>query len=132
MLKPQTYMNLAGRAVASVMGFYKLGVDDLLVVVDDIALQVGTIRLRATGSAGGHNGLKDIQRAVSTMEYSRLRIGVDPPGIVPQKDYVLTAFTPEQKPLMEGSLKMAVEAMGVWVKEGIVAGMNRFNGDAKG
>jgi PTH1 family peptidyl-tRNA hydrolase len=137
LLKPQTYMNLSGRAVASAMAFYKLAMDDLLVVVDDIALPVGTIRLRASGSAGGHNGLRDIERALQNaaaaggrngQDYQRLRIGVDPPGRVPQKDYVLTAFSPEQKPRMEASLKLAVEAMELWATAGITAAMNKFNG----
>jgi len=127
LLKPQTYMNLSGRAVASAMGFYKLNVEDVLVVVDDVALPAGVIRLRASGSAGGHNGLKDIERALGGLTYSRLRIGVDPPGMVPQKDYVLNAFTPEQMPKVEAALKAAVEAIGVWAQEGIVKAMNRYN-----
>ncbi len=140
LLKPQTFMNLSGRAVASAMAFYKLPIEDLLVVVDDIALPVGTIRLRAGGSAGGHNGLKDIEAAMATtafasgkkgMDYNRLRIGVDAPGRVPQKDYVLTAFSPEQKPLVEGALADAVEAIGVWAAKGIVPAMNRFNAGEK-
>src|SRR3954471_11998130 len=89
LLKPQTYMNLSGRSIASAMQFYKLGIEDLLVVVDDVALPVGTIRLRASGSAGGHNGLRDIEAAMGGlaavagkkgMDYCRLRIGVDAPG----------------------------------------------------
>ncbi|HVT83433.1 MAG TPA: aminoacyl-tRNA hydrolase [Phycisphaerae bacterium] len=140
LLKPQTYMNLAGRAVASAMQFYKLGIADLLVVVDDIALPTGTIRLRASGSAGGHNGLRDIEAALANlaaiagktgMDYSRLRIGVDAPGRVPQKDYVLTAFTPEQKPLLENAIKSSLEAIAVWASEGIVPAMNKFNGGEK-
>ncbi len=140
LLKPQTYMNLSGRAVASAMQFYKLVLGDLLVVVDDIALPVGTIRLRASGSAGGHNGLRDIEAAVggvaaiagkTGVDYARLRIGVDPPGRVPQKDYVLTAFTSEQKPAMETAFKAAAEAIGVWAAEGIVPAMNKFNAGEK-
>jgi PTH1 family peptidyl-tRNA hydrolase len=140
LLKPQTYMNLSGRAVASAMQFYKLALADLLVVVDDIALPVGTIRLRATGSAGGHNGLRDIEAALSSfaalagktaMDYARLRIGVDPPGRVPQKDYVLTPFTPAQKPEIESALNSAVDAIGVWAAQGIVPAMNRFNAGEK-
>jgi len=141
LLKPQTYMNLSGRAVASAMQFYKLSLADLLVVVDDVALPAGTIRLRASGSTGGHNGLRDIELAVgavataagrSGQDYNRLRIGVDAPLNIPQKDYVLTAFTPEQKPRMEAALKAAVEAMGVWAAEGIVTAMNKFNAGEKG
>ncbi|MGN6370025.1 MAG: aminoacyl-tRNA hydrolase [Phycisphaerae bacterium] len=141
LLKPQTYMNLSGQAVASAMGYFKLGIEELLVVVDDIALPVGTIRLRASGSAGGHNGLKDIEAAMGNfafaagrkgMDYNRLRIGVDPPGRVPQKTYVLEPFSAEQKPKVEGALKAAVEGMGVWVGEGITAAMNKFNAGEKG
>ena len=141
LLKPQTYMNLSGQAVASAMGYYKVGIEDLLVVVDDIALPVGTIRLRATGSAGGHNGLKDIEAAMGNfaaaagrkgLDYHRLRIGVDAPGRVPQKDYVLEPFSAVQKPLVVGALTSAVEAIGVWVREGITAAMNRFNAGEKG
>lgn len=140
LLKPQTYMNLSGRAVASAMQFYKLALTDLLVVVDDIALPVGAIRLRASGSAGGHNGLKDIELALGNLaatagkagqDYARLRIGVDPPGRIPQKDYVLTAFTPEQKPLIEKAIKDATEAMALWVTSGLTTAMNRFNAGDK-
>ncbi len=136
LLKPTTYMNLSGRAVASAMSYYKITLDDLLVLVDDIALPCGVIRLRGSGSPGGHNGLRDIERAVSSQaqlegkkpsEYARLRIGVDAPGRVPQKDYVLEAFTSEQKPKMEESFKHAVEAIGVWACDGLNTAMNRFN-----
>jgi peptidyl-tRNA hydrolase, PTH1 family len=136
LLKPQTFMNLCGRAVASAMAFYKLGLGDLLVVVDDVALPAGTVRLRASGSAGGHNGLKDIELAISNLatsegktglDYHRLRVGIDPPGVVPQKSYVLQAFTPEQKPRIDAALKLAVDAIGVWAGQGITAAMNKFN-----
>jgi peptidyl-tRNA hydrolase, PTH1 family len=136
LLKPQTFMNLAGRAVASAMAFYKLPLENLLVVVDDIAIPAGTIRLRPSGSAGGHNGLRDIESALDSLaattgksgqDYHRLRIGIDPPGIVPQKDYVLAAFTPEQKPKIESALDSAVEAIALWAAQGITPAMNRFN-----
>jgi PTH1 family peptidyl-tRNA hydrolase len=141
LLKPQTYMNLAGRAVASAMQFYKLSIDELLVVVDDVALPVGTIRLRASGSAGGHNGLRDIEAALASFaaavgksgqDYCRLRLGIDPPGIIPQKDYVLGVFTTEQKPRLETAMSNAVEAMGIWAQEGIVVAMNKFNAGERG
>ena len=140
LLKPQTFMNLSGQSVASAMSYYKIGLDEVLVVVDDIALPVGTIRLRASGSAGGHNGLKDIEAAVSNfgasvgkkgMDYNRLRIGVDPPGRVPQKNYVLEPFSSEQKPKVEAALSQAMEAMGVWIAGGITAAMNKFNAGDK-
>lgn len=136
LLKPQTYMNLAGRAVASAMQFYKLTIDDLLVVVDDTALPLGTIRLRATGSAGGHNGLKDIERAIQAFalaagkigqDYARLRIGVDSPGSLRQADYVLSPFRADERPLLDSAFDAAIQAMETWAKEGITTAMNRFN-----
>jgi peptidyl-tRNA hydrolase, PTH1 family len=130
LLKPQTYMNLSGRAIASAMQFYKLSVDDLLVISDDVALPVGTIRLRASGSAGGHNGLKDIELATGTQNYARLRIGVDAPGQVRQKDYVLGMFTADQKPKLDAALKLSADAMSLWAEKGITAAMNKYNGSA--
>lgn len=138
LLKPQTFMNLAGRSVASALQFYKIAMADLLVVVDDLALPVGLIRLRASGSAGGHNGLKDIQRAIGNFalmelpprkpeDYPRLRIGIDPPGRVPQKTYVLEAFSPAQKPEIDKALGKAVEAIECWADAGIQIAMTRFN-----
>ena len=90
LLKPMTYMNLSGTSVAEALRFYKLDATrDLLVIVDDIALHCGGIRLRSEGSAGGHNGLSDIQAKLGTDRYARCRIGIDAPGQIPQRDYVL-------------------------------------------
>ena len=136
LLKPQTFMNLSGRSVASALQFYKLSLADLLVIVDDVALPTGTIRLRPSGSAGGHNGLKDIERAVSNLaaleaksplDYHRLRVGIDAPGRVPQKDYVLEAFSGAQRLELEAALDRATSAVETWAKEGIQSAMNKFN-----
>src|SRR5580765_5832841 len=78
-LEPTTYMNLSGRSVQSAMAFYQLTSANVLIVLDDLALPCGKIRLRAGGSSGGHNGLKDIEQSLSTSDYPRLRIGIDPP-----------------------------------------------------
>src|SRR5277367_2647059 len=140
LLKPQTYMNLSGRPVASVMNFYKLTLEDLLVVVDDIALPAGTIRLRPSGSAGGHNGLKDIEAAISNLaatsgntglDYNRLRIGIDPPGRVPQKSYVLEPFNGDQKQKIEAALQLSLDAIATWIANGITPAMNKFNAGDK-
>jgi PTH1 family peptidyl-tRNA hydrolase len=129
LLKPTTYMNLSGRSVAEAVGFYKLDVaKDLLVLVDDTALPTGSIRVRAGGSAGGHNGLTDIQRALGTDAYPRLRIGVDAcPPMMKLEDYVLGRFTAEQQVLLEPALKKAADASEVFVTDGVTAAMNRFN-----
>ena len=98
LLKPMTFMNLSGQAVQAAMAFHKLSPADVVIVLDDLALPCGTLRLRAGGSSGGHNGLKDVQRVLGTDQYPRLRLGIDPtPPRIAGKDYVLGKFTPDQR-----------------------------------
>ena len=128
LLKPLTYMNLSGRSVQSAMAFYQLSPAEVMVVLDDLALPCGKIRIRAGGSSGGHNGLKDIERALGTSQYPRLRIGIDPPPPrVPQRDYVLGKFSAEQRKEIDGSLNRAAGAVATWIEKGISAAMNQFN-----
>ena len=128
LLKPITYMNLSGNSVQSAASFYQLVPSDILIVLDDVALPAGRLRLRKSGSSGGHNGLKDIQRALGTDEYPRLRIGIDaPPPRVPQKDYVLGKFSPDQRREMEFAIPRACDAIVTWIDQGISAAMNQFN-----
>jgi len=128
LLKPLTYMNHSGQSVAEAAAFYKLDpTTDLLVLVDDVALPCGSIRLRADGSAGGHNGLADIEQRLATNAYARLRIGIDLPGQIPQKDYVLGRFRPDQIELVESACNEAVDAAVCWCGHGITEAMNRFN-----
>ncbi|MDB5302623.1 MAG: pth, partial [Phycisphaerales bacterium] len=132
LLKPTTYMNLSGRAVQAAMAFYQLSPGDVLVVLDDLALPCGKIRLRAGGSSGGHNGLKDIERALGTSNYPRLRLGVDaPPPRVPGKDYVLGRFSEEQRKAIDPAIDRAADATLTWIESGIQTAMNRFNADEK-
>jgi len=128
LLKPTTYMNLSGRSVQAAMAFYQLAPPDIMVVLDDLALPVGRLRLRGSGSSGGHNGLKDIERALASNEYPRLRIGIDPaPPRVAGRDYVLGKFTPEQRVLLEPALARACGAIVTWIDKGLNAAMNQFN-----
>lgn len=128
LLKPTTYMNRSGQAVAEAVRFFKMPPEtDLLVIVDDIALACGSIRVRVSGSAGGHNGLSDIQQKLGSGEYARLRIGIDHPGSIPQKDYVLGKFRPDQQELVEPALEDAVAASRCWVTHGPTEAMNRYN-----
>lgn len=128
LLKPMTYMNLSGRSALEAVQFYKLQpATDMLVVVDDIALPCGTIRVRPGGSSGGHNGLHDIGMKLGSTNWARVRIGVDAPGRVPQADYVLSCFTPQQQPLMETALTNATAAVEAWVAGGVAAAANTFN-----
>ncbi len=127
LMKPLTYMNLSGQAVAEAARFFKVEAGDIFVLVDDIALACGSIRVRGAGGAGGHNGLSSIACSLGTEEYPRCRIGVDAPGRVPQADYVLSRFSPEQWGQMEGSLNSAADAAETWAAQGLDAAMNRFN-----
>jgi len=132
LLQPLTYMNLSGRAVQAAMAFYQLSPADVLIVLDDIALPCGKLRLRAGGSSGGHNGLKDIERVLGTDQYPRLRIGVDaPPPRVPQKDYVLGRFSDEQLAKVQPVLDRAASAVLAWIDDGLESAMNRFNADVE-
>lgn len=128
LLKPTTFMNRCGQSVAEAVRFYRLDpAADLLVLVDDIALSCGMIRLRSCSGAGGHNGLADIQEKLSTSDYTRLRIGIDSPQQIPQREYVLGRFRPDQLQLIEAALEEAVDAAASWLLHGIVVTMNRFN-----
>ncbi len=128
LLKPTTFMNRSGRSVAEAIGFYKLDVkSDLLVIADDIDLPCGSVRVRGEGGAGGHNGLGDILSALGTPQWSRCRIGIDKPGVVPQADYVLGRFTDDQAPLIDDGIEQACHAVQMWCRDGLAATMNSFN-----
>ena len=128
LVKPETYMNLSGRTVRQVHDFYQLPVEDLLIVCDDINLPLGKLRVRARGTHGGHNGLRDIQNHLGTTEYARLRIGVDAPGEDDAVDHVLGRFRPAERAVMDEAVALAAQAVGVWVHQGIEACMNQYNG----
>ena len=129
-LKPTTYMNLSGRAVQQAMAFYQLAPAEIMVVLDDLALPCGKIRIRSGGSSGGHNGLKDIERALGTDQYPRLRIGIDAaPQPMAGRDYVLGRFTAEQRRLLEPALEKTASAILAWIERGIDKAMNAFNGE---
>ena len=130
LMQPMMYMNRSGLAVAEAARFFKVAVEDTLVVVDDISLPCGRIRLRAEGGSGGHNGLSDIQQALGSPAYPRLRIGIDPPGRVAQVDYVLGRFTPEQLDKLATSLDRACDCIESWLGEGIDKAMTLFNAEA--
>jgi PTH1 family peptidyl-tRNA hydrolase len=127
LLKPWRFMNRSGEAVVTAVGFYKLDVSDLLVVADDMALEPGRIRVRATGSSGGHNGLADVIERLGTESVGRLRIGIGPSDAEDAVDYVLDKPTTAEKPLLDEAIVTAREAVLWWVEHGIEATMNRFN-----
>ena len=132
LLKPLTFMNLSGKSVQAAMAFYQIAAADILVVLDDLALPTGKLRLRSGGSSGGHNGLKDIERVLATDQYPRLRIGIDaPPPRIPGRDYVLGRFSEEQRKLLGPALARAGGAIVTWMDKGINAAMNQFNAEDK-
>ena len=131
LMQPMTFMNRSGLAVGEATRFYRLPNESVLVVVDDVALPVGAIRIRAGGSSGGHNGLADIERALATAEYPRLRVGIGAPMIegrkIPQREYVLGQFTAEQAKALGPALDLAAEAVECWLTAGLSTAMNRYN-----
>jgi peptidyl-tRNA hydrolase, PTH1 family len=129
LVKPMTYVNESGKAVAAWLDWLKLTVDDLLVVVDDVALPMGQLRLRPEGSDGGHNGLKSIESHLGTNRYARLRCGVDavPPGWALER-WVLSRFRPEEEDALGRMIRTARLAIECCQREGIAVAMNRFNG----
>ncbi len=126
-VKPQTFMNLSGRCVRQVLDFYKVPVENLLVVCDDMSLPLGKLRIRSQGTHGGHNGLRDIQSHLGTTEYARLRIGVDAPQD-DAVDHVLGKFRPSERAQIEDALALSLQAVVVWLHQGTTTAMNRFNG----
>ncbi len=128
LMQPMTYMNRSGLAVGEAVRFYKLDpAVGLMIVIDDVALPAGQIRIRSGGGTGGHNGLADIERVLGTRDYPRLRIGIDSPGRAPQSDYVLGPFTPTQRDAIDPALDRACDAIEAWLAHGLDQAMNQFN-----
>lgn len=128
-MKPVTYMNLSGEAVGEAARFYKLAPDHVLVISDDVDLPLGKLRIRAGGSAGGHNGLKSIIQHMGTDQFPRLKIGI---GSKPHPDYdladwVLGKFSPEDRKLVDAAVKRAADAVECIMTEGLMKGMSKFN-----
>jgi PTH1 family peptidyl-tRNA hydrolase len=127
LLKPWQFMNRSGQAVAAAAGFYKLDLSNLLVVIDDMALSPGRIRIRAKGSAGGHNGLADVIEKLGTESFGRLRIGIGQSGKEDAVDFVLDKPTEADKLLLNEAIERSTEAVLCWVQNGIETTMNKFN-----
>jgi PTH1 family peptidyl-tRNA hydrolase len=126
LVKPETFMNLSGQCVRQFVDFYQVQPADLLVVCDDINLPLGKLRVRARGTHGGHNGLRDIQNHLGTTEYPRLRIGVDAPD-EDAVEHVLGRFRPSEQAIIDDSVSLAAQAVGLWIREGVEPCMNQYN-----
>lgn len=127
-VRPQTFMNLSGGSVQPLVAFHHVALSDLLVVCDDLNLDVGRLRLRASGTAGGQKGLADIIRRLGSEEIPRLRIGIGrPPPRMDSADYVLGKFHAGEVDSIRDVISRAADAAEIWIREGLIAAMNRFN-----
>jgi len=128
LFKPETFMNLSGRAVRQAAQFYKLDLADVLAVCDDLSLPLGKLRIRAGGTDGGQKGLRDIAAQLGTDQFPRLRIGLGDKGPIDAADFVLGRFRPAERPVIEDALISATQAVAVWATKDLATAMNRFNG----
>ncbi len=128
LLKPQTFMNLSGESIREVMQFYRLHIDQLIVIYDDIDIQPGKIKIRKAGGAGTHNGMKSVLQAVKTENIKRIRVGIGmPKEKVDLVNYVLGSIPEEEKEELEKGINLAKEAVIEIIKQGMDKAMNRFN-----
>lgn len=130
LVKPETFMNLSGEGVRPLLDYYKIDVDDILVLYDDLDIPVGRLRLRKKGSGGGHNGIKSLNQHLSTEKYKRIRIGIDRPGpggSIPS--YVLGRFSKSEQPVIEKVVTRSSEASTAFLTESFEEVMTEYNGD---
>ncbi len=133
LVKPQTYMNLSGESIRSVMDYYKADPSEFIVIYDDISLEPGCLRIRGKGSAGGHNGIKNIIAHLGTQEFARVRIGVGAkPAQMDLADYVLGHFSRDEQAVMKQAYEDGAAAVVSMMTEGVETAMNHFNGAARG
>ncbi len=130
LVKPMTFMNESGRAVAPLIRFFKLPLSNLLVIHDDLDLPLGTLRLRPSGGTSGQRGMASIITQLGTQDFPRMRLGIGrPPGQMDPVDYVLKDFLPSEKELFTMVLRTVVEASQTFINEGLTHTMNKYNGE---
>lgn len=127
LIKPTTFMNLSGEAVRAVMDYYKIPVEDVLIVYDDLSLEIGKIRFRANGSDGGHNGIKSVIQHLGTKDVARLKIGIGPQPNIPSEVFVLQNFSKEELETLKTTLIKAKDGISCYFKDGIAVAQNKFN-----
>ena len=127
LVKPQTFMNSSGECVGPLMRYFKFAPEQVLVIYDDISFPVGTMKLRAGGSAGGHNGMKSLIAHLGTERFPRLRVGIGVPGQKSMVGHVLGKFSPEERPLLEECLTRAEAAVLMLLREGFEKAANTYN-----
>ena len=128
LVRPQTFMNLSGEAVGAIARFYKIPPPQILVIYDDLDLQTAQLRLRSKGGAGGHKGMTSIINHLSSRDFPRIRVGIGrPSGPMPVEAYVLQKFSSAEQTDIEQTYQNAIDAILIWLTEGIDSAMNRFN-----
>lgn len=125
--KPTSYMNRSGYPLLAIAQFYKIEPPEVLVMLDDMALPLGRLRLRTSGGSGGHNGLESVIMQFGTEEIPRLRIGIGEPSFAGSVDYVLSSFFEEEKPIVRSTINRAVEAVKCVIDNDLISAMNIFN-----
>ena len=126
-IKPTTFMNLSGEAVRAVIDYYKIQIEDILIVYDDLSLELGKIRFRPNGSDGGHNGIKSVIKHLGTKDVARLKIGIGPQPNLPSEVFVLQNFSKEELEVLKGVLTTAKAGIICYFKEGIAVAQNKYN-----
>jgi PTH1 family peptidyl-tRNA hydrolase len=130
LIKPQTYMNNSGRAVKQLVKYYKIPLENSIILFDDVDLPLGTIRIRTEGGSGGQKGMASIIQHLGTQSFPRLRIGIGrPPGKMDAAAYVLQNFSKSEKEILEITIDKAVKAVQTFISYDIETAMNKFNGD---
>lgn len=128
LLKPQTYMNLSGKSIIQAINFYKIGIDKIVIIYDDIDVEKGKIKIRKQGSAGSHNGMKSVIEELGTESFIRIRVGIGKPEFKNDMiNYVIGAIPEEEKKVLEDGAKKASEAIEEILKNGVDIAMNKFN-----
>lgn len=132
LVQPQTYMNLSGRSVAPMLNFFKIPLEKMIVIYDELDLPLGRLRMRGSGSAGGHNGVRSLIEHLGTRDFTRMRVGIGhPDDLIPVHDYVLGKFFPEELPVMEKMVQRAVQGVELWLDQGVERAMNQVNRDVE-
>ncbi|MGI6588133.1 MAG: aminoacyl-tRNA hydrolase [Peptococcia bacterium] len=128
LVKPQTYMNKSGEAVWEILNYYGEGIEDLLIIHDDLDLALGRLRFKRNGGSGGHNGLKSITKMLNSPEYDRLKVGIGrPPEFMPTEAYVLSSFLEKEREVLSEIIKGSLKGLETWCCKGIDEAMNKFN-----
>ena len=127
LVKPQTFMNLSGESVREIVEYYKIPMENLIVIYDDIDIDKGTVRIRSKGSAGTHNGMRSIIKLVGSDKFPRVRIGIGKDSRIPLVDYVIGGFRKEEVKIMEEAVSQAVAGAEAIITEGIDKAMSKYN-----